>query len=227
MISHKLGRYFIFKVFCDAREPEGGWTLIARFSNKDDGNWMEDNGTWWYDREEAYGNTLDPSDNADMISEAFWLQQGSEFKITKSDDPTHTALLTTKGNCLAGSTFRTKAKSYGVFRGTAHWATDECLGKCSVEYGGSYTTVKGFGQSQCDGVIQTREYIGFWCDYDVGDGAVLMIGGGGPDCSRADHGIGLTEENMPAFEGTAKEADFGDNAQTALEVAYALNLWVR
>ena len=28
----------------------------------------------------------DPSDNADMISEAFWLQRGSEFKITKSDD---------------------------------------------------------------------------------------------------------------------------------------------
>ena len=47
---------------------DGPWTLIARFSNNDTKNWMEDNGTLWYDREEAYGNTLDPSDNADMIS---------------------------------------------------------------------------------------------------------------------------------------------------------------
>ena len=53
-----------------------------------------------------------------MISEAFWLHQGSKLKITKSDDPAHTALLTTTGNCLNGTTFRDKIKSYGVFRGT-------------------------------------------------------------------------------------------------------------
>ena len=129
------------------RVIDGPWTLIARFSNNDTENWMEDKGTLWYDRVEAYGNTLDPSDNADMISEAFWLQKGSEFKITKSDDPTHTALLTTTGNCLNGMTFRAKMKSYGEFRGTKSWASNKCLGSCSVSYGGNYTKVEGFGQS--------------------------------------------------------------------------------
>ena len=26
------------------------WTLIARFSNNDAKNWMEDSGEWWYDK---------------------------------------------------------------------------------------------------------------------------------------------------------------------------------
>ena len=32
------------------------------------------------------GETSDPSINADMISPAFWVVGGSEFKITRSDD---------------------------------------------------------------------------------------------------------------------------------------------
>ena len=120
------------------RLSDGPWTLIARFYNNVSKNWMEDNGTWWYDRVEAYGNTLDPSDNADMISEAFWLHQGSEFKITKSDEPLHTALLTRTRNYLNGLTFRDKMKRYGVFRGTKSWASDKCLGSCTVNYGGDY-----------------------------------------------------------------------------------------
>ena len=187
---------------------------------------MEDYGTWWNDRVEAYGNTLDPSDNADMISEAFWLQQGSEFKITKSDDPTHTALLTTTGNCLNGMTFRAKMKSYGEFRGTKIWANDECLGSCSVSYGGDYTKVEGFRQSQCDGEIQAKDKIGFWCDY--GKGAVLMIGEDGRDCRRADHGIGITDEHQSRFEGSTPEFDFGNEAHDdAPTKSYSLNLWVR
>ena len=206
---------------------DGPWTLIARFSNNDTKNWMEDNGTLWYDREEAYGNTLDPSDNADMISEAFWLQQGSEFKITKSDDATHTALLTTTGNCLNGNTFRAKMKSYGEFRGHMSWASDQCLGNCSVSYGGNYTKLYGFAQPQCDGEIQAKDKVGFWCDYSSGDGAVLMIGGGGSGCNRADHGIGITEENESRFGGSLPEFDFGNDANVVPTKLYSLNLWVR
>ena len=48
------------------------------------------------------GNANDPSHNTDIISSAFWLVSGIEFKITRSDDPQHTALLKTSNLCLAG-----------------------------------------------------------------------------------------------------------------------------
>ena len=48
------------------------------------------------------GNANDPSHNTDMISSAFWLVRVTEFKITHSRDPQHTALLQTKNLCLAG-----------------------------------------------------------------------------------------------------------------------------
>ena len=61
-----------------------GWTLIARFSNDDAKNWMDDTGHWWYDKSDAAGDTSDPSINADMMSPAFFMVSGSEFKITRS-----------------------------------------------------------------------------------------------------------------------------------------------
>ena len=76
---------------------------------------MNDTGLWWYDQQVAMGTTRDPSNNTDMISPAFWLVSGREFKITRSDDLIHTPLLQTTGNCLAGQTFRTKITSYGSF----------------------------------------------------------------------------------------------------------------
>ena len=91
-----------FQVYCDITASPEGWTLIARFSNGDGKNWMRDDGRWWYDQQAANGATNDPSVNADMISPAFWLVRGSEFKITRSDDPSHTPLLQTTGNCLGG-----------------------------------------------------------------------------------------------------------------------------
>ena len=193
---------------------------------------MKNNETWWYDRDEAYGNTLDPSDNADMISEGFWLQRASEFKITKSDDPTHTALLTTTGNCLNGMTFRAKIKSYGEFRGQNAWTSHKCLGNCSVNYDGNYTRVEGFGQSECDGEIQSRNNIGLWCHHN-GDGSVLMIGGGGLACAKTDHGIGITEANAAGFQpypgfNAPEQYDFGNEARgVAPTNLYSLNLWVR
>ncbi len=214
-----------------------GWALIARFSNKDNKNWMRDDGYWWYDQEVAIGTTTDPSINADMISSAFWLVNGKEFKITRSDDPSHTPLLQTTGNCLAGQTFRSKITSYGDFRNGKVWASDKCLGSCTVQYGGQYKSTDGFEQAECSGNIQSANKIGFWCDSDsrsaYGDGSVMMIGGGGFDCERADHGIGITEANNASFVeetyGGQTEYDFGYDAfiYNAPSQSYSLNLWIR
>ena len=193
---------------------------------------MDERGYWWYDLRFAVGKTTDPAVNADMISPAFWLVNGRELKITRSDDPIHTPLLQTTGNCLAGQTFRSKITSYGDFRNGRVWASDRCLGSCTVQYGGQYKSTDGFQQAECSGNIQSSNKIGFWCDWDAGDGSVLMIGGGGSGCARADHGIGITETNAASFveeSSSATEYDFGYEASTenAPSQSYSLNLWIR
>ena len=212
-----------------------GWTLIARFSNSDNKNWMEDTGFWWYDQVIAMGPTTDPLNNADMISSAFWLVSGEEFKITRSDDPSHTPLLQTTGKCLAGQTFRSKIRSYGDFRNGSAWAFDKCLGSCTVQYGGQYKSTGGFQQAECSGKIQSANNIGFWCasipNGKWGDGSVMMIGGGGSACARADHGVGITETDIASFVDFGNqqtEYDFGYNAHTesVQSQAYSLNLWI-
>ena len=204
-----------------------GWTLIARFSNDDAKNWMDNTGHWWYDKSDAAGDTGDPSINADMMSPAFWAVRGSELKITRSDDSQHTALLQTTGNCLGGQTFRSKVTSYGNFRNGKVWASNKCLGSCTVQYGGQYQSTGGFRKALCSGRIQGSNAIGFWCDWSTGDGAVLMIGGGGPSCSRADHGIGITEANAASFvDHSTSELDFGNESYTPAH-GYSLNLWIR
>ena len=216
------------QVYCDVL----GWTLLARFSNTDGKNWMGDQGKWWYDRQTTVGETTDPFNNADMISPAFWLVSGREFKITRSDDSNHTPLLQTTGNCLAGQTFRSKIASYGNFRNGKVWASDRCLGSCKVQYDGQYKSTHGFQQAECSGNIQSANNIGFWCDWDGGDGSVMMIGGGGSSCERADHGIGITETDDASFVekgGSETEYDFGYDAQSknAPSQSYSLNLWIR
>ena len=205
-----------------------GWTLVARFSNSDDKNWMKDTGFWWYDQQVAKGTTTDPSNNTDMISPAFWLVSGREFKITRSDDPSHTPLLQTTGDCLAGGTLRSKITSYGDFRNDKVWARDKCLGSCTVQYGGQYKSTDGFQQAECSGNIQSANNIGFWCD-GFGDGSVLRIGGaGGSFCGAiADHGIGITASG--SFVGGPTEYDFGYSARRAAapSQSYSLNLWIR
>ena len=79
-----------------------------------------------------------------MISPAFWLVRGSEFKITRSDDPSHTPLLQTTGNCLGGKTFRSKITRYGDFKNGTVWANDQSLGSCTVQHGGQYKSTDGF-----------------------------------------------------------------------------------
>ncbi|XP_078382571.1 uncharacterized protein LOC144665240 isoform X1 [Oculina patagonica] len=218
-----------FPVFCDMTSDSQGWTLIARFSNNDTKHWMNNSGYWWYDRTGAAGKTTDPLNNTDMISPAFWLTSGNEFKITRSDDSLHTPLLQTTGDCLGGQTFRSKVTSYGDFRNGTVWASDQCQGNCTVQYGGQYQSTDGFQQAACSGDIQSSNAIGFWCDWSGGDGAVLMIGGGGGSCSRADHGVGITETNEASFIEIApeKEFDFGYEANNPQSESYSLNLWIR
>ena len=192
---------------------------------------MRDSGNWWYDRVTAMGATDNPSSNADMISPGFWLARGKEFKITRSDDPYHVPLIKTKGNCLGGQTFRSKIASYGNFRNGNVWSSDRYLGSCTVQYGGQYKTTDGFQQAECGSNIQSSNKIGFWCDWS-GDGSVMMIGGGGRYCNRADHGVGITETGSASFvvnSGSETEYDFGYNAMTgtAPTQSYSLNLWIR
>ena len=192
---------------------------------------MKDTGFWWYDQQVALGITTDPSNNADMISPAFWLVSGREFKVTRSDDPSHTPLLQTTGNCLAGHTFRSKITRYGDFRNGKVWASHQCLGSCTVQYGGQYKSTDGFQQAEYSGNIQSANNIGFWFDWSDGDGSVMMIGGGGSSYSHDDHGIGITETDAASFVeigGSFTEYDFGYEADTGEtpSQSYSLNLWI-
>ncbi|XP_067047500.1 uncharacterized protein [Acropora muricata] len=218
-----------FQAYCDMTSSGQAWTLTARFSNNDAKNWMEDSGEWWYDKSVGVGDIADPSVNADMLSPAFWLVRGSEVKITPGDDPQHTTLLQTTGECLGGMTLAAKITSYGDFRNGRVWASDDCQGDCSVQYGGQFQATDGFRQAICNGSLQKAKQVGFWCDWENGDGAVLMIGGGGKDCQRADHGIGITEANQAYFlEWKHLEHDFGNEAwySATITKTFSLNLWV-
>ena len=157
----------------------------------------------------------------------FWLVSGRELKITRSDDPSHTALLETTGNCLAGQTFRSKLTSYGDLRNGKVWAIDQCLGSCTVQYGGRFKSTHGFQLAECSGDLQTANKIGFWCDWGQGDGSVMMIGGGGGKntCQYSNHGIGITEANAASFQ-YSDEHDFGHFSDTSAR-SYSLNLWIR
>ncbi|XP_067047482.1 uncharacterized protein [Acropora muricata] len=217
-----------FQAYCDVTTSGQAWTLIARFSNIDTKNWMKDSGEWWYDKSVGVGDIADPSANTDMLSPAFWLVRGRQFKITRSDDPQHTALLQTTGDCLGGKTFRAKITSYGNFRNGKVWASDDCQGNCTVQYGGQFQATDGFGQATCSGTLQQATQVGFWCDWGDGDGAVLMIGGGGSSCGRADHGIAITEVGKASFLETSGqgEHDFGNRAAATNDKNYSLNLWI-
>lgn len=182
-------------------------------------------GAWWYDVNSTIGNNIDPAANSDMISPAFWLISGRNFKITRSDDPEHTALLQTTDECLEGKSFRHKMFSYGDFRDGKPWFANRCLGNCRVEYGGQYQSTQGFMQHNCTGGFQNPDMIGFWCDW-YGDGSVMMIGGGGNGCLRADHGIGVTEIDDARFSYSSSYDDYGNYPGGVKDKQYALNLWI-
>ena len=209
----------------------GGWTLISRFSNADSANWMQYSGSWWYDRTTSYGSVTSTSNNYDMISPAFWLVQGNYIKITRSDDSSHTYLLRTAySSCIRGNTFRGFITSYGNFRNGNVWNSNGCREHCYSYFGGSYSSTVGFGQATCGSNLQSSYYLSFWCDWSSGDGSVMMIGGGGDYCNRADHGIGITEAGSARFGSGNRECsigdkDFGDNC--SYRTSYSLNLWIK
>ena len=86
-------------------------------------------------------------------------------------------------------------------------------------------------------MIKCKKKIGFWFDWSSGDVSVMMIGGGGSSCSRADHGIGITEANKAAVIDSDYtkdspnniEYDFGYDAMRSSTPSqtYSLNLWIR
>ena len=222
-ISKRL-HFFEFKVYCDM--SNGGWTLIARFSNADSANWMQNSGNWWYDRTTVYGSVTSTSNNNDMISPAFWLVQGSYIKVSRSDDSSNTGLLVTT-SCTGGRTFRSFITRFGNFRYSTTWNSNACRQSCSLNsHSGSYRSTQGFSQIHCNSNIGSSDYLSFWCDWGGGDGAVMMIGGGGNSCRRADHGIGITEANEASFDTSFPQSDFGDESGSGTS-SYSLNLWYK
>eukprot|EP00795_Rhopilema_esculentum_P011505 gene11505-21722_t len=214
-----------FNAYCHM--TDGGWTLIARFSNADTKNWMQSSGSFWYDQGE-FGSTTSPSTNADMINRAFFEIAGNDIKLSRSDVSAHSFLLYA-GGCFSSVTFRGTITSYGNFRNNVRWlpTNDGCKGSCTIHSYGSVSGVGGFSQYSCSGDLKPSNTLGFWCHYSSGDGAVIMIGGGGSACGRADHGVGVTEANDPIFGSLSETHDFGNDGGGSQTTAYALNLWIR
>ena len=189
---------------------------------------------FWYDKMSAYGST--PDTDHDMISEAFWRTRANEIKLREATMP-HTQRCWKRPTIvLRGKHFVNLSLLLETFVTVlaTSWASDACLGSCTVRYGRQYQRTSGFEKYGFSSDIQSSNYIGFWCDWSGGNGAVMMNGGGGSGCHRADHGIGITEEAHAMFGGTDDFLDFGhdtDNSHSykteGIQTSYALKLWVR
>ena len=136
--------------------------------------------------------------------------------------------MVTTGGCIPNQDFRSFITSFGNFTNGTVWpnaAGNAVAGNCAAVFGNNYVGTNGFQQATCSGDIGAPNSISFWSDWSSGDGAVIMIGGGGNSCNRADHGIGVTEANAASFVFSSED-DFGNNGQNYND-NYALNLWIR
>ena len=139
----------------------------------------------------------------------------AEMKLSRSDNVNDAAILITSGGCLQNQTFRQRITNVGVYRQTTTWGPNIARYTCNATYGGNYQATSGFAYASCANApeIGRANSISFYGAWSSGDGAVMMIGGGGTNCNRADHGIGVTEANAPCFvDGGTGEGDFGDDA---------------
>ncbi|MBW2456829.1 MAG: hypothetical protein JRI68_20095, partial [Deltaproteobacteria bacterium] len=171
------------------------------------------------------------------LSRAFWTVPATELKISRTDNGNDGHLLLTNSNCLGGSTFRGYVTSFGDFRNGAVWGSTSVASTCPGSLGANWQTTLGFGYATCSSILGAPQSVSFWADAGSGDGAVMMIGGGGdyPTNScvpstgyRADHGIAITEANAASFVYSATgEGDFGDDGAEHADPGYALNLFVR
>ncbi len=224
-----------FTVYCDMKYDGGGWTLISRYSNNPvkDKNWMQNCGAWWLTKTSDAGTVTSPTNDDDMISSAFWKVQAKELRITRTDNaPDHSYTLMTTNNCLGGQNFRAFLTSFGNYEQCAGpWAENNVKYSCDTLLGKDHATTLGFAGTQAANCTNPEigglNKISFWADWE-GDGSVIMIGGGGSNCMRSDHGIGVTEEADAHFGGSDYDkGDFGDNGKTPPDPKYSLNLWVR
>ena len=92
----------------------GGFTLVARFSNADQRQWMRPSLEFWYSKD-SYGKTTLTSHNGDMVNLAFSMVSGDDIKVSRSDDNSHTALLLAP-KCVGDISMRSKIVAYGDFR---------------------------------------------------------------------------------------------------------------
>ena len=174
------------------------WTIYwARLSNSDtiQIGWICKLGSWRHDHGVGISYAKDDSSTniADMISTAFWLVSGKNFKLTRSDDPHHTPLLQT--NCVWVD-FHSDAKwqsSMTLEIARSRRIADAGVLSCMPQYHDGRQTTDVFQQANCSAPLKRADQIGFWYHWGDGDRSVKMIGGGGGNCSRAVHRIGKTQ----------------------------------